>query len=131
MAAEARLASGLRVRDTLFDVVAQRFDERLERHPQLLIAVTAEHHRTGTMRRARELGSEPRLPNPRLTGDEHDPMRPGSGFLPVLLYRRQLDVAACESELLVARQEWWQRQANGRRLREWLPLHHARRDGLR
>ena len=53
------------------DVVPQRLDERPVRQPDVLVAPAKEHRAALGMRRARRLGREPRLPDPRLAGEQH------------------------------------------------------------
>jgi hypothetical protein len=106
--------------------VAQRLDERLVGHTEVLIAAPGQHHGPFVMNRTCEFGRQPRLAHPRLAGHQRHPQLASRCFLPQLPQPCKLAVPPDEDPPDVG-QEGWQRD---RGLRERLPTDLDGRDRL-
>ena len=96
-----RAARGCELGVAAVDEVLQRFDERLVREAQVLVAPTEQHGRAVRVRALRELGGEARLADARLAGNEREPSLSGLGRRPVLEQARELGLTTGERELAI------------------------------
>ena len=90
--------------------VAQRFDERLVRDAEILIAAPGQHHGAFVMGPPGQFGGQAGLTHPRLAGKEGDPQLARRRFLPQLPEPLELGVPADEDTADVGQER---RQGDG------------------